>query len=793
MNRLAGFYAKLFRRSFLKNKSHFLLNLAGLILGISCFLFSLLYFTYETSYDNYHVNRDRIARIVTTVVAGGNVMHTALSNGFLAPNLPKRYPRIETMVRFKPFSGRAAIRTLNQREAFTLEKAFYADSDVFKVFSYPLREGDRATCLLAPNTIVLSRQTAKRLFGRSAAMNALVTINDQTLKVTGIMDDLPGNSDITFDGLISWNTLPPAEDDGFVYTYVLLKSPSGIAGLQADLDSFTTKYLNPQLANSKTAFSYKPEPLSLLHFSNSYVYDTPKGNKVSLDIFLTLGILILVIACTNSVNMMVVRSFARSLEVTMQKIYGAGRRQLVLQQLLESLIVGIIAIVLSILLVGLLLPAFGAMVNRPIVLSDLLNWKTGAALGAALIVLAGSGAVYSGLYLQRVNLADLLRSKNSKGQGMRIVPKMMLGFQFFISIGMIVAGLLVFRQVSYLRSIPLGFDPKNVLVVGLPQGAYAAKGDQYLKNELRADPDVLKLALCGDKALPGQFADFDVMQYREHGVLVNKGVDDISVDEDYLSLLGLPMIAGSGFQAVKDSSSSHQVIVTELFAREAGWDHPIGQLITEGDDKVQVVGVVPDFHFGSLHRPIEPMVIFQAPADPAYLMVKVAGTKAGAVINQLQGAWSKAFPAFPFAYFSLEEHLLRQYKDEGNLLTLLVSLSLLVIAISCIGLIAYTSYIIRMSMTGIAIRRIIGASFRDIFNLFNRQFVLLLVIGLSVAVPVSWYLLGRWLEQFAYHVNVRPADYIVAAGAMAAIVGGVVLRYIARCIRVSPAKIIREQ
>jgi putative ABC transport system permease protein len=244
---------------------------------------------------------------------------------------------------------------------------------------------------------------------------------------------------------------------------------------------------------------------------------------------------------------------------------------------------------------------------------------------------------------------------------------------------------------------------------------------------------------------------------------------------------------------VKDSSSSHQVIVTELFAREAGWDHPIGQLITEGDDKVQVVGVVPDFHFGSLHRPIEPMVIFQAPADPAYLMVKVAGTKAGAVINQLQGAWSKAFPAFPFAYFSLEEHLLRQYKDEGNLLTLLVSLSLLVIAISCIGLIAYTSYIIRMSMTGIAIRRIIGASFRDIFNLFNRQFVLLLVIGLSVAVPVSWYLLGRWLEQFAYHVNVRPADYIVAAGAMAAIVGGVVLRYIARCIRVSPAKIIREQ
>jgi putative ABC transport system permease protein len=793
MGRLAVFYAKLLRRSFSKNKSHFLLNLAGLTLGISCFLFSLLYFTYETSYDHYHVNKDRIARIVTTVVSGGSVMQTALSNGFLAPNLPKLYPRIETMVRFKPFQGRVAIRTVDRVESFMLEKAFYCDSDVFKVFSYTLREGNRTTCLSAPNTIVLSRQTAQKLFGQAAAMNALVKVNDQTLKVTGIMDDLPGNSDITFDGLISWNTLPPAGDDGFVYSYALLKSPSGMAGLQADLDSFTTKYLNPQLAKSNTAFSYKPEPLSSLHFSNSYVYDTPKGNKVSLDIFLTLGILILVIACTNSVNMMVVRSFARSLEVTMQKIYGANRRELIFQQLLESLIVGLMAVGLSLLLVWLLLPAFGAMVNRPIVTADLLNWKTGVALGVALVVMAGSGAIYSGLYLQRVNLADLLRSKTGKGQGMRIVPKIMLGFQFFISIGMIVAGLLVFRQVHYLQSIPLGFDPTHVLVAGLPQGAYAAKGDQYLKNELSAEPGVLKLALCGEKTLPGQFADFDVMTYRANGVQVKKGVNDISVDENYLPLLGVSVIAGRGFQPIKDSNSSHNVIVTELFVQQAGWDHPLGQIIIEGDDKVQVVGVVKDFHFGSLHHPIAPMVIFQDPDEPAYLMVKVADHQTGAVVRQLQKAWGKAFPAFPFTYFSLDDHLLQQYKDEGNLLTLLVSLSALVIVISCIGLVAYTSYIVRMAMTDIAIRRIIGASFRDIFQLFNRQFVWLLVIGLAVAVPVSWYLLGRWLDQFAYHVDVRPIDYVLAAGAMAAIVGAVVLRYIARCIRISPAKIIREQ
>ena len=256
------------------------------------------------------------------------------------------------------------------------------------------------------------------LYGHSAAVGKTVTVNGQLLKVTGVMEDLPGNSDITFDGLISLATLKP-DAIGWVYTYVLLKNRSAMAGFQSKLDDFADKYLNPQLAKGNVAFHYKLEPLSSLHFSNSYVYDTPKGNRVSVDIFLTLGVLILVIACTNSVNMMVVRSFSRSLEVTMQKIYGASRGELVIQQLLESLLIGIIAVILSFLLLALLLPAFAAMVDRPMVLSDLLNRKIAVAVGAALLVLAMSGAVYSGLYLQRSRLADLLRSKKGKGRSDR--------------------------------------------------------------------------------------------------------------------------------------------------------------------------------------------------------------------------------------------------------------------------------------------------------------------------------------------------------------------------------------
>jgi putative ABC transport system permease protein len=787
------FYFKIFIRNFRKNKSHVLLNLLGLTLGITCFLFALLYVFYETSYDSYHVNRDRIARIVTTVESGGNVTHTAYSNDFLTPNLPRLYPDIETMVRYKPFDGKAALRTGGQNDPLIpIENLYYSDSDVFKVFSYTLLEGDKAGCLSAPNSLVLSRRMVRILFGDQPAMSRTVLLNGKLLKITGVMADLPGNSDIALDGLVSMNTLDRNNEGGigWVYTYVLLKTKPAMATFQARLDTFADKYLNPQMASQATALHYKLEPLRTLHFSTSYVYDTPKGNWVSVDIFLTLGILILIIACTNSVNMMVVRSFSRSLEVTIQKIYGAGRGELVMQQLLESLVMGVLAIVFPFLIVGLLLPVFAAMVDRPMRIADLFNARIAAAVGGALLML--SGAVYSGLYLQRERLADLLRSKTGKGQRMWLVPRLMLGFQFFISIGMVAAAILVFRQVNYLRHIPLGFDARNVVVLELPQGAYAKEGDHYLKNELNADPDISMLSFCSEKALPGQYSDLDVMEYRQQGVLVHKGVDDIDVDDNFLTLLGIPVIRGSGFHGVKDSAAKDQVLVNDLFVRQAGWTNPIGQTIKQGEEVYQVVGVVPDFHFGSLHNPMTPMVIFSDP-DPAYLLLKVINRGGAGMPEKLHKVWNKAFPQFPFSYFFLDQHLLQQYNDEGHLLNCLLILSFLVIVISCIGLMAYTAYVIRIAMKDIAIRRIIGASFGDIYRMYQGMFGLLLGVGLAAVIPVSWYFLDRWLEQFAYHVVLRPLDYGIAVAATVVIVGVVVWYYVWRSVRTSPAKIIREK
>jgi putative ABC transport system permease protein len=273
---------------------------------------------------------------------------------------------------------------------------------------------------------------------------------------------------------------------------------------------------------------------------------------------------------------------------------------------------------------------------------------------------------------------------------------------------------------------------------------------------------------------------------------VNKGVDDMDVDENFFGVLGIPVIQGSGFHSVKDSAAKDQVLVNELFVRQAGWTNPIGQTIKQGEDAYQVAGVVPDFHFGSLHNPMTPMVIFSDP-DPAYLLLKVVPGGDAGMPYKLQKVWNRAFPQFPFSYFFLDQHLLQQYKDEGHLLSCLLILSFLVIVISCIGLMAYTAYVIRIALKDIAIRRIIGASFGDIYGLYQGTFGLLLGIGLAAVIPVSWYFLDRWLEQFAYHVVLRPLDYGIAVAGMVVIVGSVVWYYVWRSVRTSPAKIIREK
>ncbi|HXB92163.1 MAG TPA: ABC transporter permease, partial [Puia sp.] len=742
---MVKYYFKIFLRNFSKNKSHFLLNLLGLTLGITCFLFALLFVFYETNYDSYVLHKDRIARIVTTVRSGGNETHTAYAMTGLSGALTKAFPEIERMARFYPYDGRVAAKVTGTDNAISLENLYYTDSAVFDMFSYPLLSGDRKTCLNGPNTIVLGRKVAKKLFGTVSPLNQTIVLNKKLLKVTGVVQDLPGNSDLVFDALISWDTLTTPAHEDWSYLYAMFRTPKARDSFQSKLDKYTKETINPEIAReADISFRLQLEPMGSIHFSNNSVFDTPKGDKKFVNIFLITGMLILLIACTNSVNMMVVRSFSRATETTIQKIYGARRSALVIQQMLESMLTGLIAAILSFFIIWMLLPEYAVTIDRRLSTPDLFNWKMVGAVFSALLILGISGAVYTGFFLQKVSLSDIIRSGTSRGYQMKWVPRLMLGFQFFISMAMMVAALVVHRQVKYMKDAPLGFNPANVLVVELPQGKTADEGGKYLKNVMGEEPGVLKTSLAGSNTLPGASSDKEFFEYIENGVVVKKMVDDASVDADYLALLQIPIVKGENFHAPRRGKTSNEVIVTEMFAKRAGWkgNEAIGKrmsLIGDEEHPSEVIGVVPDFHFSSLHNPITPMAIIQDPGDPAYLLVRTEAAKTVTVLDRIGKEWKRTFSGLPFYYYYLDQHLAKQYRGDDELVALLLTLTSLIILISCIGLVAYTSFIMRLASANIAIRRIVGASLKNIFYLFNRQFTIILAIAFLMTLPIAWY------------------------------------------------------
>jgi putative ABC transport system permease protein len=416
---------------------------------------------------------------------------------------------------------------------------------------------------------------------------------------------------------------------------------------------------------------------------------------------------------------------------------------------------------------------------------------------AGLVLLGAGGAIYTGAYLNKVQLSDSLRSRNTKVRGLRFIPRLMLGFQCFISIGMLIAAISVYRQVSFFRSTPLGFNPTNVMVVELPQNAAdsleqlrARENAVYLRQTLDRDPDVQMTSLCGATALPGSDADIDVMDYTERHKKVQKVVYHIDVDANYFPLLQIPLLQGEPFR--NNSPTPRPALATTAFINKAGWDKPIGETFVLDGKRSRVVGILPDFHFGSLHHALQPLMVFQQTKAADDMLVRVNTTKTAAVLRRLQANWKKIYPELPFYYSFLDEHLLQQYRDEFNLLSLLLTLTLLMIVISCIGLVAYVSFLLRMARADIAIRRVIGASFGNIYALYIRQFTGLLVIGFLVAAPLAWWLANSWLRQFAYHVSPRPVDAVIGLAIMGGLVGLIVLRYSWGSVRVNPARILRE-
>ena len=762
-------------RNLLQQRGYTLINLLGLALGMACCLLIILYVQHELAYDRHHERADRIYRISSEMKMGGNRDHYAMSSMAAGPEVSARYPEVDTFTRFLYSSSARSVRVADR--AFKEERIFLADPQVFDVFSYPLVEGQPTQALQQPNSVVLTQALARKYFGDEPALGQRLRIDENDYEITGVMADLPDNSDFRFNGLISMSTLPEAarpalkQDWGRVvfYTYLLFERPEAAQGFDAKLRAFVNERVIPFWEENgvKGAMTYHLTPLTDLHFTQGVSYDNPKGRRSYLYIFSLVALFILLIACFNYINLAVAQSARRSVEVGVRKATGASGQQLLGQFLGESLLLSLMAMGLALLMVEVALPFFNQLAGKNFVSGMVWNGPMlGLILLIALLVGLAAGS-YPAVFLARLKPIEVLKGPLSLS-GRQWLRKTLVVIQFSISIALIIATLVVGEQMSFMQSRDLGFRQDQVMVLEVPFDSASQASLPALQQALMTHPAVERVA-ASRNGLPGQNTSSLLMRIEQDGQLREDQFNVIWVDDAYFETLGLEVQSGRAFDRSRGTDAQQAFMVNEAFVRQVGWQEPLGKRMQWGlmanqqaANDGQVIGVVKDWHYTSLHNPIEPLVLLYAPQGLNRLIVQLDGEQVSAGLAHVQSIWEERRSKDPFDYFFLDQFFAQQYQQETRLMTLFTAFSWLTILIACMGLFGLASFIARQRTKEIGIRKVLGADRWQILRLMVRDFLVLVAVALGIASLVAWLAMGRWLSEFAFATPMPWYAYLVA-------------------------------
>ncbi len=762
-------------RNLIQQRIYSLINLLGLALGITSCLLISLYVQHELAYDDYHEKADRIYRISSEMQMGGNLDHYAMSGMAVGPEVTNQYPEVDTFTRFMYTSN---ARTVKYGEKIFKEEAiFLADPQVFEVFSYQLLEGDPRRALERPSSVVLTQSLARKYFVDESPMGKRLRIGQTDFEVTGVMADLPDNTDFRFQALLSMSTLPEAilptfmQDWGRVtfYTYLLFERADGVKGFDEKLRSFVDERVIPfwQENGVTGSMTYHLTALRDLHFVKGISYDTPKGNKSYLYIFSLVAVFILLIACFNYINLAIAQSARRSIEVGVRKATGASSRQLIGQFLGESILLSLLAMAVSLVLVEISLPFFNELAGKNfesglVFRSDILLLTIAISLFAGLA--AGS---YPALFLGRLKPIQVLKGQLSLG-GRHWLRKTLVVIQFSISIGLIIATLVVREQMNYMQNRDLGFRQDQMMVVEVAFDSLSQAVLPGIQQELLNNPAV-KTVAASRNGLPGQNTSALLMRVEQDGQLREDQFNVIWVDDNYFDVLGLEVMKGRTFDRDRGTDPQQAFMVNEAFVKQLGWDEPLGKRMQWGlmaDNQAandgQVVGVVKDWHHTSLHNPIEPLVLLYAPAGLNRLIVQLDGRKVSQGLEHVQTVWESRLASQPFDYFFLDQFFSLQYDQETRLMTLFSAFSGLTILIACLGLFGLASFIARQRTKEIGIRKVLGADRAQILLIMVRDFLILVLIAVIFASAIAWCAMSEWLEGFAFATDMPWYAFVIA-------------------------------
>lgn len=749
-------YFKIAFRNLWRHKAFSFINIMGLAVGMTACFLIFLYVRFELSYDAFNSKADRTYRVVADLKTPSDLLHTTGPAWAVAPFAKNEFPEIESFTRV--LNDQLLVRKGDIK--FQEDNIAWADSALFNIFDFKLVKGDKRTALKEPLSIVFSETAAKKYFGNKDPMGQtlLVTGDAYPATVTGVMKDLPENSQVKADMFLSMSTITQKFNANLdsqwgnygVRAYFLMKENTNVAAFEKKLPAFLVKRNGDEMKKLQMFPTLHLEPLRDVYLRSTRDGNTT-GNINNVYIFSIIAIFILLIACINFINLTTARSAERAKEVGIRKVVGAEKSQLMRQFMGESVILCLIAFLLSVLFTALLIPLFNQLAGKTISTGFFQNPSYILLLLATSVAIGLLAGIYPALVLSSYKPVVVLKGRFATGKRGNFLRKGLVIAQFTISIALIIATIVVYNQMQYMRNQNLGFNKDQMMILD----TYGDPGKKAFQQALKDIPNVKSTALSGSVpggGNPGAYSEIE----NKKGDLQIANLDLYFVDFDYINQYKIKMLAGRGFSNQFGTDSTQAMVINEAAVKTFGYASPqqaIGKRFKQWGREGKIIGVMKDFHYRSLQQDIKPLSMRIELDNCSIVSVNIAGANAAATIAAIEKKWKQFLPNRPFTYFFLDEFYDRQYRSEIRFGNLFLNFAILAIFISCLGLLGLASYSTIQRTKEIGVRKVMGASVAGIVNLLSKDFLKLVLIAFVIAAPIAWFAMYKWLQNFAYRAS----------------------------------------
>ncbi len=763
-------------RNLRRYPAYSLINIAGLAIGMATCVLILMYIQDELSYDRYHPHADRVYRIVDDIESGGQTVQTAGTPTAWGPALKRDFPEIELLVRMRGTESAWLIDLGNT--IYYERKVIWAEPDLFNMFSVPLVAGDPVTALAEPYSMVISEDLAFKYFGAEDPIGKAVNLDNRwDFLVTGVMKNIPTNSHLRPDMLVSYSTMNVIQSWDLgdweyhrnLYTYIRLRENVSPSEFEAKLPDFLERHAGGQYREAGISLRPSLQPLVDIHlYSNRESEHEPNGDFRYVVLFVAIAFLILIIAGINFINLATARSEMRAREVGVRKVLGANRIRLIRQFLGESVLMAGLAAVVAVILVRLVLPAVNEIAGKQLAL-PLGDWMVLAALALGTVLIGLAAGSYPAVYLSGFLPAVVMKGNpetGKKGLGMRQV---LVVVQFSMSIFLLVSTAIIYDQLEYIQTKRLGFDKEHVMVVPIT-GSPQQVNTPVLRQRLSELPGVVGISTTtgvpGMRVLPFLEVRPEGMRPEDHLMMTT-----LHVDEHFLDVLDIDVVAGRNFSPDWGTDSTSGFLLNETAVRFLGWGTPADAIDRQFERLSferaagRVIGVVRDFHMRTIHEEIEPAVIMTSTYH-VYILIRIEPEGISETVGQIEEVWNDVDSRYPLEYTFLDEDFDALYRTDRQLGEIFAVFAFLAIFVACLGLLGLASFSIQQRTREIGIRKVVGSSVSDIVVLLSKDFMKYVLWANLIAWPLAYFVMSNWLQNYAYTSEIRYV-WFLAAGMLA--------------------------